>query len=219
MLVSMLPESGGQCFQRLQVAPALPACYNACMPMMTEVPMVIQTQRLILCPLGPEHLESAFAYTSDAESNKYMMFLPVESLAEQADLIDKAAAEWHSPHPAFYDFAIIFEGKHIGGLTLYRVDGRDDALELGWVLHRDYHRRGIAFEAASALMTAAREQLGISTFIACCDSENLPSRRLMERLGMRHVKTGVRRNRSMEEERVELVYEVTLPQAGNANDE
>jgi len=171
--------------------------------------MIIRTNRLTLCPIGPEYLESSFAYTSDAESNRFMMFLPVETLAEQADLLAKAAAEWQKAAPSYYDFAILMDGLHIGGITLYRVDGRDDALELGWVLHRDYHHQGIAFEAASALMEAARQTFGTTAFIACCDSENLPSRRLMERLGMRCIRRdGTRKNRSSDEVRREYVYEI-----------
>lgn len=174
--------------------------------------MIIRTERLTLCPAGPEYLTSTYAYASDAEANKYMMFLPVESLEEQAELLAKAAAEWQKEAPSYYDFAVLVGDRHVGGVTLYRVDGRDDALELGWVLHRDYHHQGIAYEAAAALMHAARERFGISTFIACCDSENLPSQRLMERLGMTCIqRDGARRNRSMEGERVEYIYEVTLP--------
>ena len=48
-------------------------------------------------------------------------------------------------------------------------------------------------------------------FVAMCDSENERSRRLMERLGMRRVPgVGKRKNRSSDEERLELTYEIVL---------
>ncbi len=59
-------------------------------------------------------------------------------------------------------------------------------------------------------MKYAKEELGVHHFTASCDSENLPSYRLMEKLGM--VKTdykGTRRNKlSPQEERAELKYEL-----------
>ena len=81
--------------------------------------------------------------------------------------------------------------------------------ELGWVLHRDYWRRGYVTEAALAVMKFARG-IGVRRIFACCDSKNVASRKTMEKLGMKLVKDdGVRTNRSMGEEvRVELTYEI-----------
>lgn len=171
--------------------------------------MIIQTQRLTLRPVDMSHVESTFAYAGDIENTKYMMYLPFDSLEETAESIREAMAEWEKPEPARWEFAIIREGEHIGGITLYFLKDRTQA-ELGWVVSRGHWRKGYATEAAAELIRRAGTEWGIKRVIACCDSENIGSKCVMEKLGMKYCCTGTRKNRSSDEERVEITYEIML---------
>lgn len=167
----------------------------------------INTERLILKPLGIKYLDSVHEYASDLENTKYMMFLPNESLEETRDFLQKAEDEWLRGAPSFYEFAIIYQEQHVGAVSLYLED--DTSGELGWILNKKYWGQGIAYEAASALMDYAARELGIRHFFAHCDSENIASYRTMEKLGMSRTCTqGGRKNRSSDEERTEYKYEV-----------
>lgn len=172
--------------------------------------MLLTTSRLTLRPATLGDLATTHAYASDLENTRYMMFLPYADEAETADSLREAERQWRMDAPERYEFAICLgdtDGPHIGGITLYMQPDRREA-ELGWVLHKDYWRRGYVTEAAVRLMAFARER-GVRRIFACCDSENVASYKTMEKLGMRHVSTGVRTNRSMgDTERVELVYEI-----------
>lgn len=169
--------------------------------------MELRTPRLSLRPAAMTDLQTTHAYASDLENTRFMMFLPYASLEETADSLREAEAQWAKPLPERYEFAICLDGAHIGGITLYMQEDRSEA-ELGWVLHKDHWRRGYVTEAALALMDFARS-IGVRRIFACCDSENVASYKTMEKLGMRHVSTGARTNRSMGDEvRRELVYEV-----------
>lgn len=171
--------------------------------------MEIKTERLTLRPASPEYLESAYAYASDLENTRLMMFLPADSREEVLRFLEDAQAEWGKEKPSYYEFVILLGDRHVGGITLYRLDEPDEC-ELGWIVHRDYWRQGIAYEAAAALIQHARG-MGFCRVIAMCDSENAASYRLMEKLGMRRVGvTGGRKNRSMDEERQELTYEIVF---------
>lgn len=170
--------------------------------------MEIRTQRLVLRPVEIADLESAHAYASDLENTKYMMFLPYASFEETRAAIEKAIDEWKKPEPDFWEFAVVFDGVHIGGMTLYFVGDRTE-VELGWVLDKRYWRRGLVTEAAQALAEYARDKLGAKRVFACCDEENAASRRVMEKLGMRLAEKGTRTNRSTGDMiHTELVYEI-----------
>lgn len=172
--------------------------------------MILSTPRLTLRPADLSLLASTHAYAGNLENTHFMMFLPYATVEETADMLRAAEAEWAKPLPAVYEFAIFLADAHIGGITLYMQEDRTVA-ELGWVLHRDYWRRGYVTEAAIATMDFARS-IGVKRIFACCDSENVPSYKAMEKLGMRLVKTdGVRQNRSMGDEiRTEWTYEIYL---------
>ena len=172
--------------------------------------MEIMTQRLRLVPVSLEHVESTFEYASDIENTKYMMYLPFGSLEETRQSIVDAINEWNSSAPKRLEFAVMMGDAHIGGLTLYYLEDRTHG-ELGWVMNKAYWGRGYITEAAQGLMYYAAKELGISRIIACCDSENMASRRVMEKLGMKFYGTGKRKNRSMgDEERIEIIYEVFI---------
>ncbi|MBQ8201037.1 MAG: GNAT family N-acetyltransferase [Clostridia bacterium] len=172
--------------------------------------MQIRTERLLLRPVTLDDLVTTHAYAADLSNTRFMMFLPFASLEETAESLREAVQQWENPVPDRWEFAIVLDGRHIGSVTLYFQEDRTEA-ELGWVLHRDYWRKGYVSEAAQALIDLAREQLHIRRIFACCDSENIASYRTMEKLGLRYAASGTRKNRSSgDEERVELIYELFL---------
>lgn len=173
--------------------------------------MEIKTARLTLRPMAMEYLESTHAYASDVENTKLMMYLPSESLEETARTIREAEAEWKKEKPARCEFAVLKDGVHIGSVTFYFLEDRTEG-ELGWVIDRQYRGCGYAFEAARGLMEYAKAHWNVRRIIACCDSENVASYRLMEKLGMQCIKRdGVRTNRSMgDTPRVEWTCEIWL---------
>ena len=87
------------------------------------------------------------------------------------------------------------DGDLIGDLMLRIEDGwgqaevRDRAVavqaELGWCLDPAYAGRGYATEAVRALIDIGFADLGLRRLTALCFAANEPSRRLMERIGMR----------------------------------
>jgi RimJ/RimL family protein N-acetyltransferase len=58
-----------------------------------------------------------------------------------------------------------------------------DHIDIGYAFLSDYWYQGYAFESASAVLEYARNSLGAATVIALVSPENLPSIRLLEKLG------------------------------------
>lgn len=57
--------------------------------------------------------------------------------------------------------------------------------DIGWMIHPEYHGRGYATEAAQILVRLAFEDRGLHRLTSGCNTRNVASWRLMERLGMR----------------------------------
>ncbi len=169
--------------------------------------MRIKTERLTLEPISLHYLESIHAYSSDPENTQYMVYLPRDSIEESRAFIMRSMEEWAKENPAFYEFVILEGERHVGGASVYMLE--DGSVELAWILDKRFRGHGYATEAARALMAWGRDSLGVRRFIAMCDSENVASWRLMERLGMRRIRlSGGRKNRSSDEERQEVIYEI-----------
>ena len=73
-------------------------------------------------------------------------------------------------------------GKVIGNVYLGKRDF--NSRELGYVLNRDYHRMGYAYQACGAVIEYAFGKDGVHRIYAECCPENTASWKLLEKLGM-----------------------------------
>ena len=143
----------------------------------------ILTKRLVLRPLNKEDLQETFLIAQDAEATRYMMFYPHRNQKETALFLEKAWAEWLKEDPDFYEFAVAYNGRQVGIVSIYWVKERQEA-ELGWLIHRDFWNQGFASEAAAAVRDFAIE-LGASRILAECDARNTASFRVMQKIGLK----------------------------------
>ncbi len=110
---------------------------------------------------------------------RVMRFMPSLLTREQSD----AYAARISAH-----FVVELEGDFIGvtGLTRPTFEAHfTPCVEISWRFHADFHNRGYATEAARAVLAYGFGPLDLDEIVAFTVPHNLPSRRVMEKLGMR----------------------------------
>lgn len=172
--------------------------------------MKIHTKRLLMIPLGPEFLLSTHKYASDFDNTKYMIHLPNTDINETKSFLDRVYAEWQKYSPQFYEYAILMNNEHIGAVSIY-IDKANGECELGWIISKEYWGNEYAVEAAREIMNFAIQKLKVKKFIAHCDSDNISSYRVMDKLGMSLVsKTRGRRNKFSDVESEELTYSLEI---------
>lgn len=110
----------------------------------------------------------------------------------------------------------------IGWVSLRIGEQMRGSAELGYSLLAEHRSAGYAIEAVVALVGAAFRASDLKRIDACTVPENLPSRRLLERLGFRHAKTqcggAIVRGRAVDV----MIFEMTRQrwdaiQSGSAN--
>jgi RimJ/RimL family protein N-acetyltransferase len=175
----------------------------------TDNMIEIKTERLFIKPLGTEYLDEVNEYALNVENTKFMRFLPYDDTEETLSFLKEVDEEWAKEEPRFFEFAILLhDGTFVGSISIYYEDG---PWELGWIIYKRYWGKGYAFEAARALLDCFMER-GCKHFIAHCDAENIPSYRLMEKLGMKKTgEHGGRKNRASLHESFEYTYELIIP--------
>jgi ribosomal-protein-alanine N-acetyltransferase len=90
---------------------------------------------------------------------------------------------WNEHGFGFY--ALFLESRFIGrcGLRGVEIEGVKE-VEIGWAVHADLWRRGLATEAARACLEIGFGPLALPSIVAFTLPHNLASRRVMEKLGM-----------------------------------
>lgn len=145
----------------------------------------LTTERLLLRLWRAEDLVPFAALNADAQ---VMRHFPACMSREESDLL-AARILVHFDEHGFGQWIVERreDGAFIGVLGLARVSFEaafTPAVEIGWRFNVAYWRQGYALEAARAALEFAFEQLQLEEVVAFTVPANLPSRGLMQRLGM-----------------------------------
>ena len=153
---------------------------------MKETPFTpLETERLLLRRFADRDLAPFLAYMNDPEVARYQTW---ESYSERQarDAIERQKNLDFGAPGRWFTFAIQLKetGKLVGHVALKaEEDGRQ--AEIGFTLAREYHRRGLAFEAAARVLEYVFNDLAFHRVTAITDCENHSSVALLGRLGMR----------------------------------
>jgi len=137
----------------------------------------LETVRLILRPLQPDDWQAVLSYTVDPAVMRY--------LPEHLAMREPAADAESMVCPDKFAVNLKTDGAFIGHLLFCHHDSEQQVREIGWVISPPYQRHGYATEAAAAVVRHGFQTLGLQRIVAACDSRNLASIRVMEKLGMR----------------------------------
>jgi RimJ/RimL family protein N-acetyltransferase len=147
----------------------------------------IETARLTLRYFTPGDFEDLFAYQSRPDVARYLHW-DARDRAQARQALERQCRETSLDADGdWLTFAVVWReaGRVIGEVGLRRLSQEDLQGETGFVFNPDYHGRGLATEAAEAMLTLGFGILGWHRITGCCDARNDRSARLMERIGMR----------------------------------
>ncbi|HEV2340283.1 MAG TPA: GNAT family N-acetyltransferase [Candidatus Acidoferrales bacterium] len=162
---------------------------------------VVETERLILRKMTLEDKEALLAVLGDPISMKYY---PAAFTRED---VRRWIERWRKSYAengyGLYAMALKATGKVIGdcGHARQEVDGATE-IEIGYHVLRELQGQGYATEAARACAEYGFERLGAEKLISLIRPENLPSRRVAEKVGMKVEKEILRKDL------VHLVYSI-----------
>ena len=143
----------------------------------------IRTERMILRPPTMDDFDAIHGWAGNRDSVKYMFWGP-NTPADTVSYIQGCMTDWAMAEPKRHEFVLTRneDGAVIGACNIF-VTG--ELGEAGWILHPDYRHQGYALEAGRGLLRYGFRKLELHRIRARCDTRNLPSYRVMERLGMR----------------------------------
>lgn len=147
--------------------------------------IALQTKNLTLTPCSPTDRDDFVALEQDPEVMRFLNGgLAVEPGLEPAEasfLMPRGTETyvWTARHR--------LTGEFVGWFCLW-PEGEGTA-ELGYRLRRSAWGQGLASEGARALIGRGFEVDGYGRIVACTMVVNLASRRVMEKAGLRHVRT------------------------------
>lgn len=141
---------------------------------------IVETERLSLRPITIDDVELLVELDRDPEVMRYLTGGKPSTREEVAAIVEGSIGyRWIATDRV--------SGAFVGWFGLY--PGGEGEYELGYRLRRDAWGRGLATEGSRALIRLAFEEWGARRVFAQTMAVNDRSRAVMERCGMRYVRT------------------------------
>lgn len=145
----------------------------------------LRTERLELRLMSLGDVDCIHAWMSDPDVVRYQLYEPRNREVVAEKVAEYLLSTRLEKDDDYVQPAIVLDGVVIGAIY-FKLDSADDlAAEIGWVLRRQYHGFGYAFEAAQAMLGVGFEEVGLHRIFAELDPRNDASIALCKRLGMR----------------------------------
>jgi ribosomal-protein-alanine N-acetyltransferase len=145
--------------------------------------IILETSRLLLREMTLDDLDFVAAMLADPEVMRY--YPRCCSREESEAWIRRQRVRYATDGFGFWLAVARKTGEPAGqaGLLMQDLEGVM-RVGLGYLMHRPFWRRGLAYEACTDIFEHAFETRGMGRIVSPIRPENEPSRRLAEKLGM-----------------------------------
>ena len=145
--------------------------------------LILETERLLLREFVPDDADALAVVLSDPETMRY--YPAVLDRDGVAAWIERNRRRYTDAGHGLWAMVLKSSGEVIGdcGLTRQTVEEVDE-IEIGYHVRRNLWGRGYASEAAGACRDYGFERLGAERLISLIRPENVPSRRVAEKIGL-----------------------------------
>ena len=144
------------------------------------------TEQLILRRYREEDAEELYHYLgADPSMYQYSGWNPYATLERAQETVRRFIAGYEDAHA--YSWVMDVDGVVVGTIGAY--DYQDGQIEVGYSVVRGWQGRGFATEALQKILEYLTDNEGIPCVTAWCAAENTGSCRVLEKAGMKLVRT------------------------------
>ena len=159
---------------------------------MIEIEVFLETERLLLRRLTAADVDNLYALNSDPAVMRFLTGGRPIPLAEiQGELLPRYL-EYYQRYTGYGFWAAIerSSGDFLGWFHFRPAEGAGPGeVELGYRLRQSAWGQGYATEGSRALIRKGFRMLGVERVVASTMAVNTASRRVMEKAGLRYVRT------------------------------
>lgn len=141
----------------------------------------LDSERFFLRQVTPEDVNEVFAIRSDAETMKYIPRPLAKTKQDALDHIEMIRKGVLDNESLLWAIARKEDDELIGMICLIRMKPEHFRTEIGYVLHPDFHGKGIMNEAIQMVIDYAFKVLKFHSIEAVIDPDNSASEKLLIR--------------------------------------
>lgn len=146
---------------------------------------VLETERLTLREWRQTDVDGLARMYVDHETMRFISDSGTATRDEAAQHVNDLMYHWDEHGFGQWAVEERSSGEFVGRIGLTQRQDFDRDVEVGWVVERSRRGRGYATEGGSASIHHAFETLGLQRLVSVVAPDNVASRRVEEKLGLR----------------------------------
>jgi [ribosomal protein S5]-alanine N-acetyltransferase len=147
--------------------------------------ITLETERLVLRPLSDTDLDALHRISNEPLVRPYLWDDEPVSMEQIEGIFSQSVREFAKKGLGLFGVRLRGEAELLG-LCGFRSLENTDEIELAYQLSQKWWGRGFATEAARACLHYAFEEVGLERIVAGVEPQNVASKRVIEKLGMRY---------------------------------
>jgi [ribosomal protein S5]-alanine N-acetyltransferase len=147
-------------------------------------PPRLETERLVLRKMTLGDAAAVFAYASDPEVTRYVLWETHRSVEDSRAFLELTERKYEGGGEPDWGMVYKGDGRFVGTCGFVGWSREHARAEMGYVLNRRYRGRGLVPEAVRAMIAFGFEKMDLNRVEARCVAENIASARVMEKAGM-----------------------------------
>jgi len=143
------------------------------------------TERFILREIRKSDWKDVHEYAVDPDVYKFMPWGP-NTVEDTKNYIQRSINSRQEVPRTKFELAIILKSKQkrIGGCGITVSDAGNKQGWIGYCLNKNYWQQGYVTEVSAKLLEFGFEKLDLHRIYATCDTKNIGSARVLEKIGM-----------------------------------
>lgn len=143
----------------------------------------LSTARLTLRRFTVEDADAMYQnWANDKRVTRFLTWQPHESAEQTKRLLTLWCSEYEKPD--YYSWAIEFDKKIIGNISVVRCEDRSEVAHLGYCMGFDYWGKGIMTEAVRAVIDYLFGEIGFHRITICHAVKNPASGKVAKKCGL-----------------------------------
>lgn len=165
--------------------------------------MRIETERLIITEFDLSMAESVHKNSLDEDNRRFVPDEVFETVEDARETIEFLMSVYESGDGPLVYPVLLKDGTNVGYVQLVPLE---EGYEIGYHIGGDYTRRGYATEAMKAFLPDVMTKKELDEVYGICVSENIASKKVMEKCGFQKEFEGMGRYQGTDREIARYVF-------------
>ncbi len=142
---------------------------------------LLETERLTITEFTPDMAQAVHENSLDEDNRRFVPDEVFETVEDAAETIDFLITQYGGCDGPLVYPVLLKDKTNIGYVQAVPLD--DGIWEIGFHIGSRYTKHGYATEAVKAFLPVVMKKIGIERMAGICDSDNVASKKVMEKSG------------------------------------